>query len=416
MNKQFVHHERAAALTVAGHNVKLASSVIKLGLDIHSKLYVVVAQYDHALPKAARRFVPQAFVPWVEGLLRAGHTVHVVYEACGFGFGLHRQLTAAGAHCCVIAPRKLDEQRTGVKTDPRDAATLCQRLSRYVDGNTRELAVIRVPSEEEERARHTSRQREQLVHHRQKLEAQGRGLLVSHGLPAPAHWWKNQTWSRLTKLLPGWILPHLEIYRLALFALQEQIGVLTAQLEAAAPSNIPTGMGQLTTVVASREICDWNRFKNRRTISSYTGLCPGEYSSGNKRMPGSVTKRGNPRLRAAFVECAWRELAHPPAPTSPLRRLDGALPTAVSTGEKTADHLGQRRESHRRRAQKSDRGRGSAARSGSLALAHRPLQRRSTGAGLLMNHRLPDRASHHGHRFGGNYSNHLTTLERGACS
>ena len=28
------------------------------------------------------------FVPWVEGLLRAGHEVHVVYEACGFGFTL----------------------------------------------------------------------------------------------------------------------------------------------------------------------------------------------------------------------------------------------------------------------------------------------------------------------------------------
>ena len=45
--------------------------------------------------------------------------------------------------------------------------------------------MIRVPSEEEERARHWSRQREQLVHHRQKIEVQGRGLLISHGLPAP---------------------------------------------------------------------------------------------------------------------------------------------------------------------------------------------------------------------------------------
>jgi hypothetical protein len=34
------------------------------------------------------------------------------------------------------------------------------------------LAVIRVPTGEEERARHWSRQREQLVHHRQKIEAQ----------------------------------------------------------------------------------------------------------------------------------------------------------------------------------------------------------------------------------------------------
>ena len=46
--------------------------------------------------------------------------------------------------------------------------------------------------------------------------------------------------------------------------------------------------------------------KNRRQVSSYTGLCPGEYSSGGKRMPGAVTKHGNPRLRAALVELAWR--------------------------------------------------------------------------------------------------------------
>src|SRR6478609_6455406 len=81
-----------------------------------------------------------------------GHTVHVVYEACGFGFGLYRELKALGAHCYVIAPRKLDEQCTRVKTDPRDAATLCQRLSRYLEGNTRELAVIRVPTEGEEQS------------------------------------------------------------------------------------------------------------------------------------------------------------------------------------------------------------------------------------------------------------------------
>jgi transposase len=151
-----------------------------------------------------------------------------VYEACGFGFGLYRQLRAAGAHCYVIAPRKLDEQRTGVKTDPRDATTLCQRLSRYREGNTRELAVIRVPSEEEEQARHVTRQREQLVHHRQKLEALGRSLLINHALPAPAHWWKEQTWSRLGKHLPAWIRLRLEVARPALLSLQKQIESLTS--------------------------------------------------------------------------------------------------------------------------------------------------------------------------------------------
>jgi transposase len=321
MQNTIVHDEGATSLEGAVGKVKLSTSLIKLGLDIHAKQYVVVAQYDQLLPKAARRFWPGEFVPWVEWLLRQGDTVHVVYEACGFGFGLYRQLRAAGAHCYVIAPRKLDEQRTGVKTDPRDATILCQRLSRYVEGNSRELAVIRVPSEKEEQARHVSRQREQLVHHRQKLEAQGRSLLINHALPAPAHWWKEQTWNRLGKHLPEWMTLRLEVARPALLSLQQQIDALTRELDAAAPLNIPRGLGKLTTVVLTREICDWQRFNNRRAISSYTGLCPGERSSGSKRIPGSVTKRGNPRIRAALVECAWRMVRFQPQYPPVQKRL-----------------------------------------------------------------------------------------------
>src|SRR6266536_5533115 len=306
MKNTIVHHEGAASLEAVAIKLEPRAAVIKIGLDVHARQYVAVAQYDHLLPKAARRLSPYEFVPWVEGLLRQGHSVHVVYEACGFGFTLYRQLIALGAHCYVIAPRKLDEECSRVKTDPRDATTLCQRLSRYVEGNTRELAVIRVPSEAEEQARHVSRQREQLVYLRQKLEAQGRSLLINHSLPSTAHWWKNQTWSRLSKLLPAWICIRLEIRRPALLALQQQISLLSAEMEAAAPGDVPAGVGKLTTVIITREICSWERFSNRRAISCYTGLCPGERTSGSKRVAGSVTKRGNPRLRSALVECAWR--------------------------------------------------------------------------------------------------------------
>ena len=293
---------------------------------------MVVVQHDQLLPKAPRRFAPAEFAPWVEGLLRRGHMVHVVYEACGFGFGLYRQLCGLGAHCYVIAPRKLDEEGTRVKTDRRDATTLCQRLSRYVEGNTRELAVIRVPSEEEEQARHVSRQRQQLVHHRQKLEAQGRSLLISHSLPAPAHWWKKQTWSRLSKFFPGWIVVQLEVYRPILLESEKQVGLLSGQLETSAPSTVPVGIGKLTTVVIAREICCWQRFPHRRAISSYTGVCPGEHSSGSKRIPGSVTKRGNPRLRAALVECAWRLVRFQPQYPPVKKRLALLAKGARATG------------------------------------------------------------------------------------
>jgi transposase len=91
-----------------------------------------------------------------------------------------------------------------------------------------------------------------------------------------------------------------------LVALQEKIRTLTQQLQAAAGSGQARGVGAMSSVVIDREIGNWNRFKNRRQVGSYTGLCPGEYSSGNTRLQSCVTKHGNPRLRAALVETAWR--------------------------------------------------------------------------------------------------------------
>jgi hypothetical protein len=91
-----------------------------------------------------------------------------------------------------------------------------------------------------------------------------------------------------------------------LLALEQKIAALTLQLQSAAGTKQPRGLGLMTSVIIDREIGDWHRFNNRRQVSSYTGLCPGEYSSGNTRLQSCVTKHGNPRLRAALVELAWR--------------------------------------------------------------------------------------------------------------
>ena len=317
--------------------------MIKIGLDVHARLYVAVAQYDQLLAQGGAAVAPSEFVPWVEALLGQGHSVHVVYEACGFGFTLYRQLIAAGAHCYVIAPRKLDE----AVHPGKDRSARCHHAV---------PAAVALPGRQHartggdpgaERGGRTGAAclaaAEQLVHHRQKLEAQGRSLLISHALPAPAHWWKEQTWTRLGKHLPEWITTRLQVARPALLSLQEQINALTSELEAAAPSPSRAELGKLTSVVLTREICDWHRFNNRRAISSYTGLCPGERSSGSKRVPGSVTKRGNP---AGARGLGGVRLAH------------GALPAAISAGAKTSRHAGQRLARHRRAAQKGDRGRG----------------------------------------------------------
>jgi transposase len=119
-----------------------------------------------------------------------------------------------------------------------------------------------------------------------------------------------------------------------LLALQQKIGVLTLQLQSAADPKQPRGLGLMSSVIIDREIGDWNRFNNRRQIGSYTGLCPGEYSSGNSRLQSCVTKHGNPRLRAALVELAWRLVRFQPnyKPILKWKRVlaKGALATGAT--------------------------------------------------------------------------------------
>ena len=120
---------------------------IKLGIDVHQDLYVVVMQEGGSNPKPLQRFHKEAFLHWAAKLVRCGVQVYAVYEACGFGFGLQRKLTALGIHCYVVCPQKLDEQNKRVNTDGLDASALCLRLDRFVQGNRHALALVSVPTD-----------------------------------------------------------------------------------------------------------------------------------------------------------------------------------------------------------------------------------------------------------------------------
>src|SRR6266852_8911123 len=83
---------------------------IKLGIDVHQQFYVVVLQEGGSNPKPPQRFAKEAFLHWAAKVKSQGGEVHAVYEACGFGFGLQRQLAGLGIQCHVVCPQKLDEQ------------------------------------------------------------------------------------------------------------------------------------------------------------------------------------------------------------------------------------------------------------------------------------------------------------------
>jgi transposase len=280
--------------------------LIKLGLDVHADSISVVRQLDEATPQPAQKFTPGQFLVWASKQLTLADQVHSCYEAGPFGYCLHRQLTVLGIVNLVIRPQKWDELGKGVKTDKTDALALCQRLDRYVQGNHKALAVVRVPTPEEEAARWPSRLREQLRRQRQRLEAQGRSLLLTQGLRVRGRWWQLAGWQRLNGQLPAALLAPLAVIRKLILAVHAEVEQLTRELEAASVCPQPRGVGALTSEVIRREIGDWQRFVNRRQVASYTGLCPSVYASGKRMVQGSITKHGNPRLRHALIEMAWR--------------------------------------------------------------------------------------------------------------
>src|SRR5438477_6999947 len=237
---------------------------------MHQDIYDVVEQMEGTNPKPAQRFQKQVFLHWAAKLSKSGSKVHAVYEACGFGFGLQRQLTALGIRCHVVCPQKLDERNKRVKTDGLDAKALCLKLDRFVQGNRDALAIVRIPTQEEEQKRAIHRQREQLVKARKQLEAQGRSLMVNHGVEPTTSWWKPRTFALLQ--VPAWMKELLANSQPILVALQEKIRALTQQLQAEAGISQPRGMGALSSAVIDREIGNWSRFTNRRQVVSYNEL------------------------------------------------------------------------------------------------------------------------------------------------
>jgi transposase len=313
---------------------RIKAKRIKLGIDVHADSYRVVRQIDHATPQPAQKFTPAAFLAWAKKQLEQAEEVCSCYEAGPFGYGLHRALAALGIHNRVIRPQNWDELHKGVKTDKTDALALVLRLDRLLEGNAKALAVIRVPTPEQEQARAQSRQREQLRQHRQRLEAQGRSLLLYYGQRVRGPWWSKANWPKVQGLLIPSLSELLETLRALILAVEDKLKAATARLEQSATVQ-PRGFGALTSELVRREVGDWQRFSNRRQVASLTGLCPGVHASGRKERSGPITKHGNPRLRRALIELAWRVVRFQPE-YPPVRRWQTVLLGPSSAARKKA--------------------------------------------------------------------------------
>ena len=287
--------------------------VFKLGLDVDLHFVVTAIQCEGGAIALAQKFTRARLIAWIKKQVAAGHTVHTIYEACGFGYTLHQQLTAAGAHSLVTTPMRLSPERRR-KNDRLDATELCVRLSRHLDGHAHELKPIRIPTVEEQRRRELGRQRKFFLRQLRRLENHGRALRIEFEHETlPAGWAGPRKWKALAPQCSEFVRGHLEPIVAQIRAVQEQMRQLTQAIQSSvAHEKLPLGLGALTVALLDGEVCDWQRFKGRKAIGSYTGCCPSEHSSGGVQRFGHIDRHGNKHVRMLLVEAVWRLLKWQP--------------------------------------------------------------------------------------------------------
>src|SRR5215467_14618819 len=307
-----LHDERELNNSKAGSK-EAKSQVWKMGLEVDLRYIVVAMQCGRGRIEPARKFLRAQFIAWVKERTAAGQNVFTVYECCGFGYTLHEELVAAGAHSIVTTPMRLNLERRR-KNDRMDGRELCVRLSRYLDGHQEELKPIGIPSRAERERRELGRQREFWKRELRRLENHGRALRIEHEHESlEAGWAGPRKWKQLAPQCSEFVRAQLEPLVAHIRTIKAQLDRLTGEIETLVEQEkIPVGLGALTVSLLDGEVCNWSRFLHRKAVGSYTGCCPSEHSSGGVQRFGSIDRHGNKHVRTLLVEAVWRLLKWQP--------------------------------------------------------------------------------------------------------
>lgn len=276
-----------------------------------------------------------------EGLTRALAPyvpAQILLEASTSAEWVARHLEQAGHEVIVGDPRfgpMYAQADKKIKTDKRDAAALfhARRLGAFKPATRR--------SDTTRALRQSLLVRSSVVRMRAKIVVQIRAMLEAEGLKL-----KSCAIEHFTHALEEVSVPD-ELGSL-LLPLVTLVDTLTTEIEGldtrlddaargdpvAARFDEVVGVGSVTALAFIACIGEPGRFSSAREVAAYLGLVPREYSSGESRRQGHITKAGDTLTRSYLIQAAWRILRSKSADVAPLR--EWALRVAERRGKQRA--------------------------------------------------------------------------------
>jgi transposase len=291
-------------------------STLRVGLDVHKdSIAVAYASEDastapvHLGSIGTRQCDIDALVRKLQS--KSAQLVFF-YEAGPCGYWLYRYLTRQGLACFVVAP-SLIPRKPGdrVKTDKRDALMLA-RLARSGD-----LTPIYVPAVADEAIRDLARAREDALKDLNAARFRLKALPLRNDIryTGRANWSaEHLRWlARLVFATPAQQIVFQESVRTG-----TERTALLRRLEAELLGQAKTwrfapvvdarqalrGVPFTVAITTVAELGDLTRFDTPRQLMKYLGLTPSEYSTGERRRLGGITKMGNGHARRVLIEAA----------------------------------------------------------------------------------------------------------------
>jgi transposase len=189
--------------------------------------------------------------------------------------------------------------------------------------------MVRVPTPDEEDAKRTHRERENLVRERLRIENRIEALLFTQGIrkrPSLRSWERDLAVLRTGdgREMPSHLRAELNRLRRRLVITLELIREVEAERDEAAETKPQDqacrkiaalcrirGLGDNFAAVLTREVF-YRSFDNRRQIASYVGITPMPYQSGGMDRDRRISRAGNPRARTTMIQLAWLWLRYQP--------------------------------------------------------------------------------------------------------
>lgn len=296
---------------------------VYVGMDVHSKECVFVAQDESG------KMVRDGRIPTsIEGLrqLREKYELpegtQVALETGTTAFFVARLLSRLGFKPMVVdaAEVRIKAHRPNQKSDRRDAIELCEGLR---SGMYR--SIVHIPSLETQELRVALSRRRHFVRLMTREVNAVKHLLRSEGLAGfVTSLSSDNAWKRfLDNLSFAPLLQRLaEFHHTVWSCAQEQVRLLEeeiARLKAPFADKIDRlqaipGVGPIVAPTVVAVLSDVSRFPTSKHVSSYAGLVPSTYQTGDREYQGRITKKGSTELRSMLCEAAH----HANKPQHPL--------------------------------------------------------------------------------------------------